>query len=355
MKRSASAPSPILIGGPDDSRRDDRVLIPPMTGAPERPPSDLIWSLSGETMGTTWSVRLVPPPGAAQGDFAAAVEEELARIVAVFSPWEADSEISRFNAAPAGTWALSDDFWALLTQALDLADDVSGAVDPSLGALVDLWGFGPPGPRSVLLPLPSDEEIETARAVSGWQKLRLHREAQAAIQIGGMKLDFSGIAKGHAVDRVSDRLSALGATSHLVEIGGELKGRGVKPDAQPWWVEIEAVAGSPAPRTVAALVDLAMATSGDGRRAFTHEGRLYSHTLDGATGRPVDNGLAQVTVFDASAMRADALATALTVLGPIEGPEMAEALGLAAHFTERRPDGLIERMTPAFAAMLDDA
>ncbi len=355
MKRSASAPSPILIGGPDDSPRDDRVLIPPMTGAPERPPSDLIWSLSGETMGTTWLVRLVPPPGAAQGDFAAAVEEELARIVAVFSPWEADSEISRFNAAPAGTWALSDDFWALLTQALDLADDVNGAVDPSLGALVDLWGFGPPGPRSVLLPLPSDEEIETARAVSGWQKLRLHREAQAAIQIGGMKLDFSGIAKGHAVDRVSDRLSALGATSHLVEIGGELKGRGVKPDAQPWWVEIEAVAGSPAPRTVAALVDLAMATSGDGRLAFTHEGRLYSHTLDGATGRPVDNGLAQVTVFDASAMRADALATALTVLGPIEGPEMAEALGLAAHFTERTPNGLIERMTPAFAAMLDDA
>lgn len=355
MKRSASAPSPILIGGADDRRRDDRVLIPPMTGAPERPPSDLIWSLSGETMGTTWSVRLVPPPGAAQGDFAAAVEEELARIVAVFSPWEVDSEVCRFNAAPAGTWALSDDFWALLTQALDLADDVNGAVDPSLGALIDLWGFGPPGPRSVLLPLPSDEEVEAARAVSGWQKLRLHREAQAAIQIGGMKLDFSGIAKGHAVDRVSDRLSALGATSHLVEIGGELKGRGVKPDAQPWWVEIEAVAGSPAPRTVAALLDLAMATSGDGRRTFTHGGRLYSHTLDGATGRPVDNGLAQVTVFDASAMRADALATALTVLGPIEGPELAEALGLAAHFTERTPDGLVERMTPAFAAMLDDA
>ncbi len=355
MKRSASAPSPILIGSAGDSRRDDRVLIPPMTGAPERPPSDLIWSLSGETMGTTWSVRLVPPPGAAQGDFAAAIEEELARVVAVFSPWEVDSEISRFNAAPAGTWALSDDFWALLTQALDLADDVNGAVDPSLGALVDLWGFGPPGPRSVLLPMPSDEEVEAARTVSGWRKLRLHREAQAAIQIGGMKLDVSGIAKGHAVDRVSDRLSALGATSHLIEIGGELKGRGVKPDAQPWWVEIEAVAGSPAPRTVAALLDLAMATSGDGRRAFTHEGRLYSHTLDGATGRPVDNGLAQVTVFDASAMRADALATALTVLGPVEGLELAAALGLAAHFTERTPDGLVERMTPAFAAMLDDA
>lgn len=325
-----------------------------MTGAPERPPSDLVWSLDGVTMGTTWSVRLVPPPGAAQETFQAAIDAELARLVAVFSPWEADSEISRFNAAPAGPFALSPDFWALLTASLDLADDVNGAVDPTLGALVDLWGFGPPGPRSPLLPLPSDVEVEAALAVSGWQRLRLDREAQAAIQIGGMTLDFSGIAKGHAVDRVSARLTALGATSHLVEIGGELLGRGVKPDAQPWWVEIEAVPGSPAPRTVAALFDLAVATSGDWRRAFVHHERLYPHTLDGATGRPVDNGLAQVTVFDASAMRADALATALTVLGPFDGPEFAEAMGLAAHFVERTPRGLVERMSPAFAAMMDD-
>ncbi|MEN5146798.1 FAD:protein FMN transferase [Brevundimonas diminuta] len=359
MKRSASAPSPILIGGPDDSRRDDRVLIPPMTGAPERPPSDLIWSLSGKTMGTGWSVRLVPPPvaasGFAQDDFQSAVEEELARVIAAFSPWRADSEISRFNAAPAGPVGLSEDFWSLLTAALDMADEVNGAVDPTLGALVDLWGFGPPGPRPVLLPLPSDAEVEAALAVSGWNRLRLNREARAAIQIGGMKLDFSGIAKGHAVDRVSARLDAMGATSHLVEIGGELKGRGVKPDAQPWWVEIEAVPASPASRTIAALFDLAVATSGDWRRSFSHEGRLYPHTLDGATGRPVGNGLAQVTVFDASAMRADALATALTVLGPLEGPEFAEAMGLAACFVERTPRGLIEQPTPAFVAMLDDA
>lgn len=353
-KSTTAAPPPLRLGAAVEGRQDDRVLIPPMAGAPERPPSDLIWSLAGESMGTTWSVRLVPPPGATQDDFQTAIEAELARIVAVFSPWQADSEISRFNTAPAGTWRLSDDLWSLLTAALDLADDVNGAVDPTLGALVDLWGFGPPGPRSPLLPLPSDDEVEAALAVSGWQKLRLNREAQAAIQIGGMKLDVSGIAKGHAVDRVSARLSAMGATSHLVEIGGELFGRGVKPDAQPWWVEIEAVPGSPAPRTVAALVDLAVATSGDWRRAFVHEERLYPHTLDGATGRPVDNGLAQVTVFDASAMRADALATGLTVLGPFDGPELAAAMGLAAHFVERTPRGLVERMTPAFAAMMDD-
>jgi len=341
-----------------DGRQDSRVLIPPTTRAPERPPSDLIWSLAGESMGTTWSVRLVPPLGTVQDAFQAAIDEELARIIALFSPWTPGSEISRFNNAPAGTWKLSDDFWSLLNAALDLADDVNGAVDPTLGALVDLWGFGPPGPRDPLNPLPSAEEIEAALAVSGWQKLRLNRDAQAAVQAGGpnggMKLDFSGIAKGHAVDRVSARLTEMGATSHLVEIGGELLGRGVKPDAQPWWVEIEAVPGSPAPHTVAALFDMAVATSGDWRRAFVHEERLYPHTLDGSTGQPVDNGLAQVTVFDASAMRADAWATALMVLGPFDGPEFAEAMQIAAHFVERTPRGLVERMSPAFAAMMDE-
>ena len=237
---------------------------------------------------------------------------------------------------------------------MTLGDETNGAVDPTLGALVDLWGFGPPGPRSALLPVPSEDEVAAAMAVSGWQKLRLNPDARGVMQMGGMKLDFSGIAKGHAVDRVSDRLTAMGATSHLIEIGGELKGRGVKPDAQPWWVEIERVQDSPAPRTVAALFDLAVATSGDYRRAFVHDGRLYPHTLDGSTGRPVNSNLTSVTVLHASAMMADAYATALTVMGPFDGPDYAEAAGLAAHFVERTERGPVERMTPAFAAMMDD-
>ena len=305
-------------------------------------------------MGTTWSVRLVPPPGSAEIHFQAAIEAELQTIIDLFSPWVAHSEVSRFNAMASGPLPLSDGFWALLTEAMDMADDFNGAVDPTLGALVDLWGFGPPGPRNPLLPIPSKTEVEAAVKVSGWQKLRLDRQSHSALQPGGMRLDFSGIAKGHAVDRVSDRLTALGATSHLVEIGGELKGRGVKPDAQPWWVEIEAVPSSPAPRTIAALFDMAVATSGDWRRSFSHDKRLYSHTIDGASGYPVDNGVAQVTVFDASAMKADALATALTVMGAAEGLELATAYGLCAHWVERTAQGLVEHMTPAFAAMMDE-
>jgi thiamine biosynthesis lipoprotein len=241
-----------------------------------------------------------------------------------------------------------------MNAAMDIADDTNGAVDPTLGALVDLWGFGPPGPRPAETPLPSDEEIERALAQSGWQSLRLNPMAHAAVQKGGMKLDFSGIAKGHAVDRVSERLTALGCTSHLVEVGGELRGHGVKPDGEPWWVEIEQPPASPAPRTLMAMIDIAMATSGDYRRVFSHEGRRYPHTLDGRTGRPVDNGLASVTVVHPSAMKADAYATALTVMGPTEGLEFATAYRLAAHFVARTPDGPVERMTPLFAAMLLD-
>lgn len=325
-----------------------------MTQPPARPNGDAIWSLGGETMGTTWTVRAVAPPDVTQGAVEAAIQEQLDAVIAVFSPWEGDSEITRFNHAPSGMWALSEAMWSVLDAAMNLADDTDGAVDPTLGALVDLWGFGPPGPRPDSSPLPTDEDVAAALAVSGWQGLRLHRDARAAMQPGGLRLDFGGIAKGHAVDRVSEALSALGVTSHLVEIGGEMRGTGVKPDAQPWWIGLEPPPGGPIPRAVAALVDIAVATSGDWRRGFELNGTLYPHTLEGRTGRPVTNGVASVTVFHASAMMADAWATALTVRGAADGMALAEAYGLAAQILTRTPGGLVEAVSPAFAAMLED-
>jgi thiamine biosynthesis lipoprotein len=340
-------------------RADNRVLIPTHGKVPTRPPSDLIWDFAGETMGTTWAVRLAPPPGLARAAFQTAIEEELGRIILLFSHWEPRSELSRLNAAPPGFWAVSEPFWALLNAALDLADDTNGAVDPTLGALVDLWGFGPPGPRPVDafghgFTVPLEDEIAAARALSGWGRLRLNRAARGVQQLGGVRLDFSGIAKGHAVDRVSERLTAMGATHHLVEIGGELRGAGVKPDSRPWWVELQQAPGAPAPRTVAALFDMAVATSGDWVRRYEIGGQAYSHTIDGRTGRPVDNGVASVTVLADTAMYADAMATALTVMGPDEGPAFAGAMAIAAAFVVRGEDGLREIVTPAFTAMLNE-
>ncbi|WP_283843634.1 FAD:protein FMN transferase [Brevundimonas albigilva] len=143
---SRAAPSPVSIGdaAPLADRSGDRVLIPPVAQAPERPPSDIVWSLGGQTMGTTWNARLIAPPGADKAAFQSAIEAELAEIVRLFSPWERGSEISRFNAAPQGVWAVSQAFWDFLDAAMDLGDETNGAVDPTLGALVDLWGFGPP-------------------------------------------------------------------------------------------------------------------------------------------------------------------------------------------------------------------
>lgn len=305
-------------------------------------------------MGTTWTVRLVAPPAADEAALRAAIDAELDAIIGLFSPWERTSEIARLNAAPAGLWGLSQPFWDVLDASMNLADDTDGAVDPTLGALVDLWGFGPPGLRPSDNPLPSDSEVETALGVSGWRKLRLDATRRGALQPGGLKLDFAGIAKGHAVDRVSEALTRLGATSHLVEIGGELRGAGVKPDGQPWWIGLEPPPGSSSPRTVAALADIAVATSGDWRRALIIDDRLYPHTLDGRTGRPITNGVASVTVFHASAMMADAWASALTVLGPDDGIGLATAHGLAAQILTRTPEGMSEALTPAYQAMMDE-
>jgi len=329
----------------------NRVLIPIHGRLPSRPPGRTIWDFAGRSMGTDWSVRLVAPTGRTRAELQASIDDELAQIIALFSHWDPTSELSRWNAAPAGFWAVSEPFWSVLNAAMDLADDTDGAVDPTLGALVDLWGFGPPGTRTGL---PTDEEIAAALSVSGWQSLRLNREARAAQQVGGMKLDLSGIAKGHAVDRVSERLTALGATSHLVEIGGELRGAGVKPDARPWWTELQAAPGAPGPRTLAALFDIAVATSGDWVRRFNVFGQTYGHTLDGRTGRPLTHGLASVSVFADTAMRADALATALMVMGPVDGPAYAEATDLAALFIVRTAEGMTEHLSPAMIAMMEE-
>lgn len=353
---SRSAPPVIDLSGDANEPRpgtDSRVLIPAFRSAPEKPPGAQIAHLGGETMGTVWTARIVVHNEAEASRWQVLIEAELGRIIALFSPWERNSELSRFNGAPAGTWALSDAFWTVLTRALELADETNGAVDPTLGPLVDLWGFGPSGRRSPLLPLPTEEEVVAAQAKSGWMRMRLNVEARAAVQPGGLKLDLSGIAKGHAVDRISLRLAREGATSHLFEISGELKGVGVRPDGRPWWVELEKPAGLATPRTIAALYGLAVATSGEARRHFIHEGQTYSHTIDDRTGRPVTNGMVSVSVLHDSAMVADALATALTVMGPDEGPAWAEAAGIAAIMVHRSEEGLVERMSPACRAMLD--
>src|SRR5690606_6476374 len=239
-----------------------------------------------------------------------------------------DSDISRFNQADADTWhAVPPDFARVLEAALALSRESDGAFDPTVGPLVNLWGFGPTGRRDQA---PSAQERDAVRARVGWQRLQWDAENRRLLQPGGVYLDFSAIAKGYAVDRVGEYLSGQGIDGWLVDIGGELRARGVKPDGQPWRIAVERpVAGTREINTVVRPGDMAMATSGDYRNFFEDNGQSFSHTIDPRTGNPVGHRLASVTVLHPSCMQADGLATLLTVLGPEEGMAFAARHELA--------------------------
>lgn len=332
-----------------------RVLVPQAISPRAPALGGALHSLAGRTMGTTWSLRFVGSRGAPLPAIDQAVQSELERVVAQMSSWEPDSDISRFNRAAAGSWQrVPSEFFEVLSCALQIARDSDGAFDPAAGALIDAWGFGSTNRHGAtgFLP-PSPQQVEQARQPGGWRRLEVDAREHRVRQPGGLRLDFSAIAKGYAVDRVAHRLSqSFGLDDTLVEIGGELRGSGLRADGQPWWVALEMPPGSGELRpTVVALHGLCLATSGDYRRFHEHDGERHPHTLDPRSGRPIAHGLASVTVLHASCMAADALSTALTVLGPDSGFDWAESRGLAAMFVARRGGQLHERLTRAFAAL----
>ncbi|NHZ98283.1 FAD:protein FMN transferase [Massilia sp. CCM 8734] len=332
-----------------------RVLVP-LAIAPALPPrTSMLHELGGATMGTTWSARVMAPPDTRPA-MLEALQRQLDLVVAQMSHWERDSNLSRFNSAPAGNWhRLPDAFFTVLSYALEVAEDSGGAYDPCAGALVNAWGFGARqryNEANFYAPLPAATQAIVARADR--QRLQLDRASRRALQAGGVQIDLSSVAKGYAVDLLARCLEAHGLFHYLVEIGGELRGAGTKADGQPWWVALEGVpgAGEGAGPTMVALHGLAIATSGDYRRYFEHGGRRASHTLDPRTGAPIRNDVASVTVLHAECMAADALSTALSVMGPEEGLALAERRKLAARFLLRHDGGLREVVSSAYQELL---
>lgn len=329
-----------------------RVLIP--HALPATPPVATrgISSFRGTTMGTSWSVNLVAPKSVPLLDALNGVQKELDRVVSQMSTWEADSDLSRFNRAPVGTWhVLPGELVTVLSYALSVAEASGGAYDPTIGPLVNLWGFGPDPKRTAE---PAVNDLDAARSRCGWRQVLVEPEERRVFQPGGLYIDLSAVAKGFGVDQAARYLLKIGVNDFLIEVGGELRGEGAKPDGTPWWVALERPpSGALAPtETVAALHGLSIATSGDYRKFTEIDGRRLSHTIDPRTGRPVAGKPASVTVLHADCMRADALATAITVLGADEGMRFAEKQGVAALSLMRTRQGFEERMTPAFAAML---
>ena len=314
--------------------------------APERP--EELHEFTGLTMGTSWSVlvhaaQLPLTRPRLQSEF----NTILNRVNSEMSTHLPESELSRINDTGGAAWlTVSASLMHVLQAAQDISRSTQGAFDVTIGPLVNLWGFGPEQDFAV----PGEEHVDAALRLVGYEHLDLDPAASALKKAnGGIQIDFSAIAKGYGVDEIAHYLDRLNLDNYLVEIGGEIRARGVNRANIPWQIGIEQpVAGQRAVRRIIKLENTAMATSGDYRNYFEKDGTRYSHTIDPRTGHPVFHRLASVTVLHPSTMLADAWATGLLVLGPDEGYATALENGLAAYFIMHHDEGFRERFTPGF-------
>ena len=312
-------------------------------------------SLGGQTMGTTWSVK-----AAVGGSSTIPTESQLAeRLVAInkaMSTWDPTSEISQFNTSDSVEWfSVSESVAIVVSESLRIARLTDGAFDPTVAPLIDLWNFGN-APADVQIP--SDEDIERVRAVIGFDKLEVRLNPPAIRKKHPqLTINLSAIAKGYGVDAIADVINGMngGPEDFLAEIGGEVVAQGNSTTGKPWRIGIEkpvagerAVMESAGRKLIVPIDNLAMATSGDYRNFFEVDGIRYSHTINPRSGRPVTHDLVSVTVLHKSCMTADALATALLVMGPEAGYNLAESQQLPVLMLMRRDGKFVEKHTRWF-------
>ncbi len=312
-----------------------------------------LFAFSGASMGTTYNVRIAGATLSPEREVLVrqAVERSLDGVVARMSTYDAASELSRFNAhASTAPFALSSDTLDVLEVAGRVSAETGGAFDVTVAPWVNAWGFGPSKEQRV----PAADALKAMKRGVGYRQIAVQRDRGTATKAQPIvAADLSGVAKGYAVDAASRALEKLDIADYMVEAGGEVRTRGRNASNQPWQIAIERPDAMPQrAHFIVPLSGQSMATSGDYRIYFERDGRRYSHEIDPATGAPATHRLASVSVIADDCGYADAMATALFVLGPDRGYALADARQLAAYFVVRNPNGtLVERATPAFAAL----
>jgi len=327
---------------------------------PESPAE--VYQLDGNTMGTRYSVLVAGfPEAVSDSELAEGIEQRLYRIDReLMSTYAPDSELSRFNRFGVGQWMdVSPELADVMAQAQVVSELTGGYFDVTVGPLVDRWGFGPVQEMAGSPRIPTDVEIAQLREQTGYRYLEVSQQPPQLRKLRDVRVDLSGIAKGYGADVIADYLDSVGQESYFIEIGGELRIRGIKPDGSSWVPAIEKP-GQGAPEVHDIIVidgqSVAIAGSGDYRNFFEQDGVRFSHEIDPFTGRPVSHDLAAVYVITDTAIMADALATAFMVMGAERAHELAQRLDLAAYFiTKRRDDeGFDSRYTARFANYLSD-
>lgn len=288
--------------------------------------------LGGAAFGTSW--RLTLPGGSDSAATRRAIEEIVHVIDKAMSPFRADSEITLFNSIKAtDALPMSQELYPVAQAALSIAAQSKGAFDPTIGPLVRRYGFGP------ISNAPTGDYSAIELGEGGLRKK--HPD---------LSLDLCGIAKGYALDRMTNALEQLGESNFLLELGGEVSARGQHISGRPWQVGIENPKQNAVPFFhIVALNEQALATSGDAVNAYEFDGVRYSHIIDPRIGKPAQNDIASVSVLAATGMQADALATTLMVMGAEQGADFAWAQNISALFVVRDGAQLREVVTGDFA------
>lgn len=281
---------------------------------------------AGRTMGTAWSLQAHVP-------FSPTVKAEVQRHLDVWegmlSHWQPRSDLSRFNATFSTQWIeVPKELVEVVELAQQIGNDTDHALDITVAPLVDLWGFGATGERGTV---PSAGEIAAAKAECGWQHLHTRHDPPALRKdLPWLRINVSAVTEGWALDQLAQHLTERGMTDFLLDVGGEVLVRG------EWRVDIQKPTAPPGEaKQTLLLKDQSLATSGIYRQRFSQEGKEYSHIIDPVTGRPIEHALGSVSVIDPSAAQADGWATALLVLGPVKGRELAHKRGLQVVWFER--------------------
>jgi FAD:protein FMN transferase len=311
-------------------------------------PTDRALALGGATMGTSWSVLiddLVTDP-TLLSRLQAAVDE----VDAQMSTWKPDSNLMRLNAAPLDVWvALPERLLTVLEAGLSISRQTGGAFEMNIGDAVRAWGFGPD-----LIDLHAIRAASAARRVPATAALEPDQANSRARKSAQLALDLSGIAKGYGVDRLAETARDFGVAHALCTIDGEIRALGTRQDGRPWAVGIEAPdSTAKGQHSVLELEDIAVATSGDYRHFVTVRRTRLSHTMDPQRGAPLVAAPASVTVMSRSCMMADAMATALMVMGEKQGVEFANDLSISALFLNRSALETIAVGTGTFASPKD--
>ncbi|HDL6508805.1 FAD:protein FMN transferase [Yersinia enterocolitica] len=310
-------------------------------------------NLEGKTMGTSYSIKYVSDSSTfSPKKLQQEIDRQLEQVNDQMSTYRPNSELSRFNKSQKvdTPFPVSIATAKVVREAIRINRLTDGALDVTVGPLVNLWGFGPEGRPNVV---PTDAELTKRREWVGIDKLAVENGALIK-RIPELYVDLSAIAKGYGVDVVAEYLEAQNIDNYMVDIGGEVRTRGNNGENKPWRIAIEKpVAGSE--QSAQEIIEpgrMAIATSGDYRNYFEQNGVRYSHTIDPATGRPINHRLVSITVLDPSCMTADGLSTGLGVLGPERGMALANLLGIPVFMIVKTDDGFEERSSESFKSYL---